>query len=419
MRRRFRGGLLIFAATLFSAHLPVQATSESYRLGTGDVVELVVAGVPDLKQRALVNLDGEVAFALLGLCKAAGLTLRELRSEVAVGLASKFYYSRAADGREVAVTIRPEDVSVGLVEYRPVVVSGDVQRPGELPFRAGMTVRHAVAVAGGYGISRPRSRDPEAEAIELKSEYEALWLELIKEKLRVARLEAEMNGAAELNVSQLPGDTASTTFAALLKTETEYLRLRQLDLNKEQASLSTSIAQADKRFNILVSQFQKEQQGSADDLEELERVKGLFDRGSIPITRVYDARRAMLLSSTRALETSAEAARIERERDELKRRLQKLDDQRRIDLLRDLHESAVRVLVVTTKLQGLSSRMGYLGTAVPSTLEPRSPTARFVLFKNNVPGHSSVVALDTPLQPGDLLSVELQASERTLSPAAQ
>jgi polysaccharide export outer membrane protein len=41
-------------------------------------------------------------------------------------------------------------------EQRPVYLNGDVSRPGEQRYRLGLTVRQAIALAGGYHIMRFR-----------------------------------------------------------------------------------------------------------------------------------------------------------------------------------------------------------------------------------------------------------------------
>jgi polysaccharide export outer membrane protein len=41
-------------------------------------------------------------------------------------------------------------VSLLMVAYRPITMLGQVKSPGRYPYSAGMTIRQAVALAGGY-----------------------------------------------------------------------------------------------------------------------------------------------------------------------------------------------------------------------------------------------------------------------------
>jgi polysaccharide export outer membrane protein len=60
-------------------------------------------------------------------------------------------------------------VSVEIINYRPVYILGQVNKPGEYPYVNGMSVLNAVALAGGYTYRANesdvyiRSRDAEEE----------------------------------------------------------------------------------------------------------------------------------------------------------------------------------------------------------------------------------------------------------------
>src|SRR5947209_8453467 len=156
---------LFASAKKHSAHLlalavllaPISARAE-YRLAPGDVLEIGAVGAPDLRHRATIDVDGRASLLLLGNVKVAGLTLAELREQLKSQLSTKTFRARETDsrGRSLAssgsdvVTISPEEVIVEVVEYRPIYLNGDVAKPGAQPYRPGMTVRQAIALAGGY-----------------------------------------------------------------------------------------------------------------------------------------------------------------------------------------------------------------------------------------------------------------------------
>ena len=66
------------------------------------------------------------------------------------------------------------------------------------------------------------------------------------------------------------------------------------------------------------------------DTADLQRFEDLFKKGAIALPSVTEARRTVLGSSTRALETTAALTSVEREQGELNRRLEKLSDVRRM-----------------------------------------------------------------------------------------
>ena len=57
-----------------------QAKAE-YRVNIGDVLEVAVAGVPDLRQRAAVQVDGNISLPLVGALPVAGLPLSQIRAK--------------------------------------------------------------------------------------------------------------------------------------------------------------------------------------------------------------------------------------------------------------------------------------------------------------------------------------------------
>ncbi|MCC5888480.1 MAG: polysaccharide export protein [Gammaproteobacteria bacterium] len=140
------GGLLVAAATLsaqaWAQSQPVVDTS--YRLGTGDRIEIRVFGEPDLSIETRIGDDGIIVYPFLGELNLSGMTVRELESRIVNGLRPDYL-------------VNPT-VTVSLVEYRNFFIYGAVRSPGGFPFQPGLSVRQAVAVAGGFTERASRNR---------------------------------------------------------------------------------------------------------------------------------------------------------------------------------------------------------------------------------------------------------------------
>ncbi|HET8995309.1 MAG TPA: polysaccharide biosynthesis/export family protein [Acetobacteraceae bacterium] len=108
-----------------------------YRLGPGDSVRLTTFGEEQLTGEFRVGANGMVAVPLLGEVRAAGLTPTQLQDAVAAGLKRRNL-------------LRDPNVAAEVVEYRPIFVLGEVNKPGQYPYQPGMTMVTAVAVAGGF-----------------------------------------------------------------------------------------------------------------------------------------------------------------------------------------------------------------------------------------------------------------------------
>jgi polysaccharide biosynthesis/export protein len=382
-----------------------------YRLAVGDVLELSAVGVPELKQRAQITQDGNVALPLVGTLPAKGLTLAELRARVRQILPTREFRRRTEAGREYPVILAPNDVDVTIAEYRPIYVNGDVSKPGEVTYRPGLTVRQAIALAGGYDVMRLRMNNPFLEQADLKSEYASLWVEFAKEQMRIARLQAELAGGKEVDRKSLQKTPVPASVAADLDRLTaEQITVRNADYAKEKEYLKEAVSKEDSRIRILSDQHEKERAGVEADAEELARLKELYQRGNVVVTRVVDARRSLLLSSTRQLETAAQLATVERQRQEFSRRYDKLDDQRRMDFLAELQEAQVKLAGIRTKIEASGEKLMYVGLVRSQLVRGSGSAPEILLFRKNERDVAERLAAeqDTELQPGDVVEVALQ-----------
>jgi protein involved in polysaccharide export with SLBB domain len=138
--------LLIFAAAVgcdgprgivnsLEAETPA-ATTDTYRLSPGDKLKVTVFNEADLTGEFQVNERGNVAFPLAGEIKASGSTPDEFRERLTQRLRGKF--------------VKNPRVSIEMVNYRPFNVLGEVRNAGQYPYRPGLSVQDAVAMAGGF-----------------------------------------------------------------------------------------------------------------------------------------------------------------------------------------------------------------------------------------------------------------------------
>jgi polysaccharide export outer membrane protein len=112
-------------------------TSGVYRLGPGDQVRIITVGEDTLTGEFAVDPSGRIAVPMLGIIPAAGLSPEALGAAVAAGL-------------QRGGLVRAPSVSVEVIQYRPIYVLGEVNKPGQFPYQPGMTLLGAVALAGGF-----------------------------------------------------------------------------------------------------------------------------------------------------------------------------------------------------------------------------------------------------------------------------
>jgi len=386
-----------------------QAKAE-YRVNVGDILEVAVAGVPELRHRAAVQMDGNISLPLVGMLPVAGLPLSQIRAKIGAAMASKAFRRRTPDGREVVIVIDADEVTTVVAEYRPIYVNGDVSKPGEYPYRPATTARQVIAVAGGYDIMHIRMNNPYLESADLRSEYGSLWTEFAKEQAHMWRIKNELGDGSQISPRVLRDvPIAQSAISEIVNAETEYLKTKQSDYQREKAFLQRGVRQGDDEVGVLSEQQKGEEQGVRSDLEELQKVTDLLGKGSVTSPRVTDARRAVLLSSTRKLQTSAQLMQVKKQQDELTRRLEKLDDQRRLDLLRELQDTSVKLNQIREKLQSVGEKLQYTAMVRSQLVRGAGNKAEIAIFRKGEKGQERIVASeDTELQPGDAVEITLR-----------
>jgi polysaccharide biosynthesis/export protein len=404
--------LALLAAALLGS---TQLARADYRLQSGDVVEISVAGVPELKQRAPVQFDGSITFPLVGTLMVEGILFSEVRSKMQSAVAGKIFRMRTPDGRELPRIFERDEVAAAIVEYRPVFVTGDVSRPGEQVFRPRMTVRQALASAGGFSAPA-RANTTSFEASNLRSEYITVWLTLARENVRVWRIKTELGETIDLDRKAIPpAPVSDATLSQIVNLEIEYRATRDSDHERSKDFLRRSMQQADEHIQTLSEQLQGEGEGLRLDAQELQKARAAFGGGNLPSPRVAEARRAVLLSSTRQLQTTAQLMQVKKSRAELERELEKIDEQRRIRLLAELQDAAVKLAGERAKLQSAEEKLQLAGLPPPRALDATSKPDISV-FRSSANGTTRLMLdTDSELQPGDVVEVALRGEDTDIT----
>lgn len=382
-----------------------------YRVQPGDSLEISAPPMPEFRHRAQINLDGEASFPLIGSIRVGGLTLSEVRTKVQALVSTQGFRRYTGEGREYPVLINGSEVNVVVAEYTPIYLKGDVAKPGEQAFRPGMTVRQTIALAGGYDIMRFRMTNPFLEQADLRSEYQTLWIELARGQIRLARLRTELGDSPERAEGTRPESPMPAALAAELQnTETALMQLRATDLAKEKRYLRESISQEDHRIVTLSQQQREETEGVQADVEELQRLQALLSKGSATVMRVVDARRSVLLSSTRQLQTVVQLAQVARQRGETGRRLDRVDDQRRLEILNEMQEVNTKIGTIRARIASVGEKLVYTGMIKSQLVRGKGNDPELIVFRKNGSGRDRLeVDEDGELQPGDVVEVALQA----------
>jgi polysaccharide export outer membrane protein len=160
-----------------SASVPSPTGAGEYSLGPGDKLRITVHESPDLTGEFLVSGSGYVSMPLIGEVQAGGLTVRQLADAIAAKLTPDY--------------LKNPRVSIEVLNFRPFDIIGEVNKPGSYPYRPGMTILNAVAMAGGFtyrankdDLYIKRAKDPDQREVEATQETAVLPGDIIRVKER-------------------------------------------------------------------------------------------------------------------------------------------------------------------------------------------------------------------------------------------
>ncbi len=116
--------------------------AETYTLGGGDKVHVIVFNEAQLTGDFIVDSAGNLSLPLIGPTRVLGKTVGEASSAVEAAYRMGNY-------------LRVPRVSIEVTVYRPFFILGEVRVPGQYPYVAGLTAMSAIATAQGM---TPRAR---------------------------------------------------------------------------------------------------------------------------------------------------------------------------------------------------------------------------------------------------------------------
>lgn len=405
---------LAAVAALCAARAAVAADIPGpYQLSPGDTVEIGIAAIPERTQRAMVQMDGTIAIPEVGLIMVGGLTSAQLQTRMESILPSKVFHMRLPDGQEQVIVIKPSDVTAVIAEYRPIYVTGDVLTPGQQAYRPLMTVRQAIAVSGGFSVLRSRAAQAGPDPIDLRRDYESLWGEYTKAYFHGARIRAELENKDSFDTQMPQGSPLPDSIGtAIAQAEGEALKIALGDYQQEQRFLDKAEKDAAAEVAVLAKRQEVEAEGVKADEEDLARVTKLYEAGNLTNNRLADVRRALLLSSSGALQTSVELMRTRHQQEDYARQREHGDNQRRIGLLTELKETDATLAELTSKLHAASQKLQPTGAST-QPLPIAGETIRSqvtIIRKVGAEWRKLAVDEDAPVAPGDTVEVRF-ASE--------
>ena len=153
---------------ILNTGINVAKADEEYRLSPGDVLQISVWGVEDLKLEGMaVREDGKIAFPVVGEMKVAGLLPKELMETIA---------------NELEGYVNHPKVTVNILKYHTtrIYVVGEVAKPGAYELGKQHCLIDAITIAGGYTKDAAKKKVMIISQGRIKNPVEVNLLELLK-----------------------------------------------------------------------------------------------------------------------------------------------------------------------------------------------------------------------------------------------
>jgi len=407
-----RFGTLLFAGVIsFAAN--GGASEPDLRLAPGDAVLFSIVGSPEFDRSATIGPDGMVQMPLAGPIQAQGKTLSELQQEIAEAIITKPFRITDASGEESWRRISASELIIDIASYRPIYVLGDVRDSGEYDFLPGITVRQAVALAGGLGMPAefPVSK---FQILNLASRRDAIEGDIEASRATLERLERDLsNMLLTSTVGAAPGEgpamaqgavVAEAPLDTLDETARDWLRARAVQRAITTSNTEVRIAQLQNRLNILRELEQSQLQALEIETGELERAEALVSRGIAAALTVSDARRVVLQISMQVLETSGEISRMELDLGRTADEFGLEQSRQQIDLLTELGNEREEFQRLLRERAAIDQNLMLMGAG--SLLQPEDVDYDYEVFRQGQAGSLKLDDMTSDrLMPGDVLQV--------------
>lgn len=397
----------VAAAFLALAILDGAAAQEgaAYRVGTGDVLQIVVYENPALTGEFGVGADGTIGYPLLGRVPVGGRTLEEVGDLLERDVL-----------QQVPVSAPP---MVTIARYAPVFIVGDVERSGPYEFRPGMIALELIALGGGMRRASLRERGM-SELIAAEQRLNDLRLSRFTQIALRTRLIAETEGTP-LDLSGMPDGLVSPearrqivaneqalfdTRSRILDGQIRALAAQRTSFDLEIASLEESIGIRDEEIELLEREVAVQQ--------------GLFDRGLSVQSKVLDLKREFSVIRREAVEAQSFLARAQQRRLEIDQRVQELLDIRARENAEALREVDIALARLDDEIGAAWAMLSELRRVLNDPAISRPQAAEFTIVRDQ-DGTRTVVPADlfSELQPRDILRIDSDPASTAARLAAQ
>ena len=338
----------------------------------------------------VVQDDGTLSFPIMGRVSASGRS----RDDVLADLTRMFE----------GIAGRAGFVNIIATEHQPVFVAGSVKSPGAFKYWQGMTVLHAIALAGG-----PKIADAENwQRVESGREVERLQRALARVKrllvrTNLLRAESGEDPLPPVALASLVGNDAPT----LVSDERAARNLTDRSRTAAEIALKTAVDDARRNLQARTDRLGPLDTLIAARLDRSKTIQQLADRDSVSRPVLVQIESELAEAQDRKRQAMIEVAQAKNQVAEAEHALANHETADSIDLARTAQSTERDTQEAVTDAEGALTMMA---TLLPDAGRSEGDRNSFQVVRK---AGTSTVVLDlpgtAPLEPGDLVRAGLPA----------
>ena len=347
----------------------------------------------------IVSASGYLSLPLLGDVSANGLTTMELSRELGLRLKDR-----------MGLVASP-DVTVEVVQFRPFYIVGAVEKPGEYPYRPGLNVLEAYAIAGG----RPRGTPGrlEREAIATRGDLNAYSLETQTLMVRMARLQAELTDETTVAwPAEIETHMQSAAVSRVVAQEQSGIRHAARSRTARRSGLSSSWRRSSRKRRVsLEKQLEVHGIEIASVKTEYDMVEKLFKKGLTAAPRKLALERNLAQVDGDRLRLDSSLMRARQEISRTKIAIVDLKGKRDSEISTEMQKTQARLDELKSRMETSSNLLYETEVLAPQALatadgRPVEPVYKIV-SRGQASTEGEVVSQEQVVMPGDTIVVEL------------
>ena len=389
-----RLGPLVAALAAFWSTAALPADSGIYTLDTGDEIQVSVFGEPNYPIEMSVDDAGMISIPLVGDVPVRGKTTAAVKQDVENLL------------RDKDLIINPF-VQIAIKQYRPFFISGAIDHPGAYAFQPNMTVRHAVAIAGGFRALQTDT-EPALTIADLRSDQDELGIEIFRQKLRLAAFQAELDGKTDFAVPPITGlRIDSSLVAEIMRTEQDQLAARLSDAAADLAHDQEALVRARGDVDTLHSAHGDREQVVGFQNQALVTARAMHDRGLTTQSSVLSAEKEHSLFREQVSQMEVQQAEAEQKVADLALTLGKKTEARRLQVLTEIQDAQVGLGKAETQMKHVTDKLLFMSIyGGTRSIDELGNSVRIVVHRRDGDTTGLIDANEnTALHAGDLVEI--------------